>query len=92
LGNLASHYAVPTICGTRFYPEIGGLMSYGASLADAYHQAGAFAGRILKGEKPAEMPVAEPTKFELVLNIKTAKRLGLVVPPAMLAQATKIIQ
>jgi putative tryptophan/tyrosine transport system substrate-binding protein len=92
LGNLASHYAVPTICSTRLYPEIGGLMSYGASLADAYHQAGAFAGRILKGEKPAEMPVAEPTKFELVLNIKTARRLGLVVPPAMLAQATKIIQ
>ena len=92
LGNLASHYAVPTICGTRLYPEIGGLMSYGASLADAYHQAGAFAGRILKGEKPAQMPVAEPTKFELVLNIKTAKRLGLEVPPAMLAQATKIIQ
>jgi putative ABC transport system substrate-binding protein len=92
LGALAFRHAVPTIFQTPEFTSAGGLMSYGGSLADLYHLAGAYTGRILKGQKPADLPVQQATKIEMIINLKAAKALGLDVPPSLLVRADEVIE
>jgi putative ABC transport system substrate-binding protein len=89
---LTAHHLMPSIFSSREFAAAGGLMSYGASLADSHHQAGIYAARIVKGEKPGDLPVMQPSKFELVINLKTAKALGLTVPLTLQASADEVIE
>ena len=89
---LAIRHRLPTIAPYREFTAGGGLMSYGASIPDTYRQSGVYAGRVLRGAKPADLPILQPTKFEFVINLNTAKTLDLTVPPGLLAIADKVIE
>ena len=89
---LAARHRLPTIYFERFFVVGGGLISYGADLAEGYRRAAGYVDRILKGEKPADLPVEAPTKYQTVINLRTAKSLGLAVPPALLARADEVIE
>jgi putative ABC transport system substrate-binding protein len=92
LASLELSHHLPTVYAWRECPEVGGLISYGTRIPDLYRQTGIYVGRILKGAKPGDLPVAEPIKFELVINLKTAKALGVAIPETLLATADEVIQ
>jgi ABC-type uncharacterized transport system substrate-binding protein len=92
LAQLTTFHRLPAIYGLREYVEVGGLMSYGPNIVDAFRQMGVYAGRILKGAKPADLPVVQSSKFELIINAATARMLGLTVPDKLLAAAAEVIE
>jgi putative ABC transport system substrate-binding protein len=92
MASLALHYAIPASYNGRGFVEAGGLMSYGDDRPESFRQAGLYIGRILKGEKPTDLPIVQPTKFDLVINLKTARALGITIPAALYTLATDIIE